>query len=113
MPALNELFQSITTIRYSTYALDALHKDLIEDFELLGKTRTATQRKEIVPAFAEALELRDVTFSHPEEEGRPSGWTWTAISGVFYCVALLVKSRRCGLIRCSTRPRPRIAHRDS
>ena len=34
MPALNELFQGIVTIRFNTSALVALHRDLVEDTEL-------------------------------------------------------------------------------
>jgi len=76
MPALNELFASVITIRFNTAALETLHEDLTAKWN--GAVREPSLTKDIdpvtVPSPAEAapmVQFDRVTFRYPDAE-RPT-----------------------------------------
>lgn len=69
IPALQQVYQALTQIRYGKPALDALHADLsgIDLDENAPKETLLRDRLEIVP-LREKLELRTVSYQYPEAD---------------------------------------------
>lgn len=66
LPALQQLFSAITTLRYNTASLDVVHTDLTNGIELDSDAEAALVRsRDATPLpFEHEIELRDVSFGY-------------------------------------------------
>ena len=76
MPALQQLYEGFSKLRFSVPAIEALHKDLI-DLKVAPPVNNLSSFK-----LAKSIELKDITFSYPETEKY-------AISGVSLTIPAL------------------------
>lgn len=64
IPALQDIFHSITRMRFTRAVLDKIHADMRK--EISGRTDYEDRKKDIKPiSFAKNIELRNIHFSYP------------------------------------------------
>ena len=70
MPALQQIFTSIASIKANTASLDVIYEDLLgESAQIIEKKKQQSDRRNIKPLpFTQKLELRDIHFQYPESE---------------------------------------------
>lgn len=67
MPALQEVFNSITTIKFNKVILDKIHKDMSEG-GLIGESSTLSLEEIIPISFEKEIKLENIYFSYPNSK---------------------------------------------
>jgi ATP-binding cassette subfamily C protein len=67
MPALQEVFNSLTTIKFNKVVLDKIHKDMSEG-GLIGENSTFSREKIIPMPFEKEIKLENIYFSYPDSK---------------------------------------------
>jgi len=67
LPAVQQIFSAITSVRINLYSLRVLHQDLVQGQTGAGAEAALPDFTEAKPVpFVQRLELRDISFSYPE-----------------------------------------------
>ena len=67
-PALQTIYRSFTTLRFSKHALDTLHKDLVEIGSIGGAASIINDRSHGLLRLQSELQLDNITYSYPQAE---------------------------------------------
>ncbi|MCF8026698.1 MAG: ABC transporter ATP-binding protein/permease [Desulfobacteraceae bacterium] len=66
LPAMQQVYQNATTLRFGTPALDALHKDMMQgSTNAVSNVSLSGSGNEVPLPLYELIELRDVSFTYP------------------------------------------------